>query len=151
MINLVNKKTPTKIGCRVDETRQPLSRKVPIASSKINPYRMIIVARLVILALFLRYRIMNPVHDAIGLWLTSIICEIWFAFSWILDQFPKWLPIDRETYLDRLSLRYLYFAPLQSSILSNPYLNLVHMYSTRDSIIFQHINIFPFLQNIRVM
>ncbi|KAF2310433.1 hypothetical protein GH714_010013 [Hevea brasiliensis] len=90
----------------VDETRQPLSRKVPIASSKINPYRMIIVARLVILALFLRYRILNPVHDAIGLWLTSIICEIWFAFSWILDQFPKWLPIDRETYLDRLSIRY---------------------------------------------
>lgn len=89
----------------VDEARQPLSRKVPIASSKINPYRMVIVARLVILAVFLRYRILNPVHDAIGLWLTSIICEIWFAFSWILDQFPKWFPIDRETYLDRLSLR----------------------------------------------
>ncbi|KAL3623933.1 Cellulose synthase A catalytic subunit 7 [UDP-forming] [Castilleja foliolosa] len=90
----------------VDEARQPLSRKVPIASSKINPYRMIIVTRLVVLAVFLRYRILNPVHDAFGLWLTSIICEIWFAFSWILDQFPKWFPIDRETYLDRLSLRY---------------------------------------------
>ncbi|KAF5956744.1 hypothetical protein HYC85_003969 [Camellia sinensis] len=90
----------------LDEARQPLSRKVPIASSKINPYRMIIVTRLVVLAIFLRYRILNPVHDAIGLWLTSVICEIWFAFSWILDQFPKWLPIDRETYLDRLSLRY---------------------------------------------
>nr|AGX27219.1 cellulose synthase 7 [Populus tomentosa]AGX27225.1 cellulose synthase 7 [Populus tomentosa]AGX27228.1 cellulose synthase 7 [Populus tomentosa] len=90
----------------LDEARQPLSRKVPIASSKINPYRMVIVARLVILAFFLRYRILHPVHDAIGLWLTSIVCEIWFAISWILDQFPKWLPIDRETYLDRLSLRY---------------------------------------------
>ncbi|KAK6136411.1 hypothetical protein DH2020_029832 [Rehmannia glutinosa] len=90
----------------VDEARQPLSRKVPIASSKINPYRMVIVTRLVVLAIFLRYRILNPVHDAFGLWLTSIICEIWFAFSWILDQFPKWFPIDRETYLDRLSLRY---------------------------------------------
>ncbi|VFQ61297.1 unnamed protein product [Cuscuta campestris] len=90
----------------VDEARQPLSRKVPIASSKINPYRMVIVVRLVIVAVFLRYRILNPVHDAIGLWLTSIICEIWFAFSWILDQFPKWFPIDRETYLDRLSFRY---------------------------------------------
>ncbi|KAL0340249.1 UNVERIFIED_CONTAM: Cellulose synthase A catalytic subunit [UDP-forming] [Sesamum radiatum] len=90
----------------VDEARQPLSRKVPIASSKINPYRMVIVTRLVVLAFFLRYRILNPVHDALGLWLTSIICEIWFAFSWILDQFPKWFPIDRETYLDRLSLRY---------------------------------------------
>ncbi|GAB2224965.1 hypothetical protein Droror1_Dr00005746 [Drosera rotundifolia] len=91
---------------KIDEARQPLSRKVPIASSKINPYRMIIVIRLVVLAFFLRYRILNPVHDAIGLWLTSIICEIWFAISWILDQFPKWFPIDRETYLDRLSLRY---------------------------------------------
>uniref|UniRef100_A0A7N1A7C8 Cellulose synthase n=1 Tax=Kalanchoe fedtschenkoi TaxID=63787 RepID=A0A7N1A7C8_KALFE len=89
-----------------DEARQPLSRKVSIASSKINPYRMVIVARLIILAFFLRYRILNPVHDAIGLWLTSIICEIWFAVSWILDQFPKWYPIERETYLDRLSLRY---------------------------------------------
>ncbi|KAJ6994059.1 hypothetical protein NC653_017012 [Populus alba x Populus x berolinensis] len=89
----------------LDEARQPLSRKVPIASSKINPYRMVIVARLIILAFFLRYRILHPVHDAIGLWLTSIVCEIWFAISWILDQFPKWLPIDRETYLDRLSLR----------------------------------------------
>ncbi|KAI3801706.1 hypothetical protein L1987_29818 [Smallanthus sonchifolius] len=90
----------------LDEARQPLSRKVPIASSKINPYRMVIVARLFILAIFLRYRLLNPVHDAFGLWLTSVICEIWFAFSWILDQFPKWFPIDRETYLDRLSLRY---------------------------------------------
>ncbi|KAL9314390.1 hypothetical protein ACSQ67_019842 [Phaseolus vulgaris] len=90
----------------LEEARQPLSRKVPIASSKINPYRMVIVARLVILAFFLRYRLMNPVRDAMGLWLTSIICEIWFAFSWILDQFPKWFPIDRETYLDRLSMRY---------------------------------------------
>ncbi|CAD5189124.1 unnamed protein product [Musa acuminata subsp. malaccensis] len=90
----------------MDEARQPLSRKVAIASSKINPYRMVIVLRLVVLGFFLRYRILHPVHDAIGLWLTSIICEIWFAFSWILDQFPKWFPIDRETYLDRLSLRY---------------------------------------------
>ncbi|XP_020081147.1 cellulose synthase A catalytic subunit 9 [UDP-forming] isoform X2 [Ananas comosus] len=90
----------------LDEARQPLSRKVSIASSKINPYRMVIVVRLVVLGFFLHYRIVNPVHDAIGLWLTSVVCEIWFAFSWILDQFPKWFPIDRETYLDRLSLRY---------------------------------------------
>ncbi|KAG0489713.1 hypothetical protein HPP92_006576 [Vanilla planifolia] len=89
-----------------DESRQPLSRKRSIASSKINPYRIIIVLRLVILGLFFHYRILHPVHDAYGLWLTSVICEIWFALSWILDQFPKWYPIERETYLDRLSLRY---------------------------------------------
>ncbi|KAL0291050.1 UNVERIFIED_CONTAM: Cellulose synthase A catalytic subunit [UDP-forming] [Sesamum calycinum] len=90
----------------MDEGRQPLSRKLPIASSKINPYRMIILLRLVVLGLFFHYRILNPVPDAYGLWMTSVICEIWFAVSWILDQFPKWYPIERETYLDRLSLRY---------------------------------------------
>lgn len=94
------------VACRNDEARQPLSRKVSIASSKVNPYRMVIILRLVVLGFFLRYRILHPVPDAIPLWLTSIICEIWFAVSWILDQFPKWYPIDRETYLDRLSLRY---------------------------------------------
>ncbi|XP_062030048.1 probable cellulose synthase A catalytic subunit 3 [UDP-forming] [Rosa rugosa] len=90
----------------MDEARQPLSRKLPIASSQINPYRMIIIIRLVALGFFFHYRILNPVNDAYPLWLISVICEIWFGVSWILDQFPKWLPIDRETYLDRLSLRY---------------------------------------------
>ncbi|XP_062024928.1 cellulose synthase A catalytic subunit 2 [UDP-forming]-like [Rosa rugosa] len=91
---------------KMDEGRQPLSRKLPIPSSKINPYRMIILLRLAVLGLFFHYRILHPVNDAYGLWLTSVICEIWFAMSWILDQFPKWHPIERETYLDRLSLRY---------------------------------------------
>ncbi|KAF5195569.1 Cellulose synthase A catalytic subunit 3 [UDP-forming] [Thalictrum thalictroides] len=89
-----------------DEARQPLSRKVSIPSSRINPYRMVIVLRLVILCIFLHYRITNPVYNAYPLWLVSVICEIWFAVSWILDQFPKWLPVNRETYLDRLALRY---------------------------------------------
>ncbi|KAL4198381.1 hypothetical protein AMTRI_Chr03g45580 [Amborella trichopoda] len=89
-----------------DEARQPLSRKVSISSSRINPYRMVIVLRLVILSIFLHYRITNPVRNAYALWLISVICEIWFAISWILDQFPKWFPVNRETYLDRLALRY---------------------------------------------
>ncbi|XP_024028310.1 cellulose synthase A catalytic subunit 2 [UDP-forming] [Morus notabilis] len=90
----------------MDEGRQPLSRKRPIPSSKISPYRIIILLRIVILCLFFHYRILHPVNGAYGLWLTSVICEIWFAVSWILDQFPKWCPVIRETYLDRLSLRY---------------------------------------------
>ncbi|KAI4384667.1 hypothetical protein MLD38_002789 [Melastoma candidum] len=89
-----------------DEARQPLSRKVSIPSSRINPYRMVIVLRLIILCVFLHYRITNPVKNAYALWLISVICEIWFAMSWILDQFPKWFPVNRETYLDRLAIRY---------------------------------------------
>ncbi|CAH9140138.1 unnamed protein product [Cuscuta epithymum] len=91
---------------KMDEGRQPLSRKISIPSSKLSPYRLIILLRMVILGFFFHYRLLHPVNDAFGLWLTSIICEIWFAVSWIFDQFPKWFPIVRETYLDRLSLRY---------------------------------------------
>ncbi|KAJ0791731.1 putative cellulose synthase (UDP-forming) [Helianthus annuus] len=89
-----------------DETRQPLSRKVSISSSRINPYRMVVVLLLVVLCIFLHYRITDPVTNAYPLWLLSVICEIWFAISWILDQFPNWLPVNREIYLDRLALRY---------------------------------------------
>ncbi|KAL1353203.1 hypothetical protein AAHE18_06G221500 [Arachis hypogaea] len=90
----------------IDDARQPLSRVVPIPSSQITPYRVVIILRLIILAFFLQYRTTHPVKDAYPLWLTSVICEIWFALSWLLDQFPKWSPINRETYLDRLALRY---------------------------------------------
>ncbi|XP_031398843.1 cellulose synthase A catalytic subunit 3 [UDP-forming]-like isoform X1 [Punica granatum] len=89
-----------------DETRQPLSRKVSIPSSKINPYRLVISLRLVVLGFFFHYRIKNPVRDAYSLWLVAVTCEIWFAMSWILDQFPKWKPVNRKTYCDRLTLRY---------------------------------------------
>ncbi|KAG0489710.1 hypothetical protein HPP92_006573 [Vanilla planifolia] len=89
-----------------DESRQPFVKKAFHCIQQDKSYRIIIVLRLVILGLFFHYRILHPVHDAYGLWLTSVICEIWFALSWILDQFPKWYPIERETYLDRLSLRY---------------------------------------------
>ncbi|KAL8032422.1 hypothetical protein ABFX02_13G094500 [Erythranthe guttata] len=88
------------------EAAKPLSRVVPLPKSQLAPYRTVIIMRLIILILFFHYRVTHPVDSAFGLWLTSVICEIWFAFSWVLDQFPKWSPINRETYIDRLSARY---------------------------------------------
>ncbi|KAI9121280.1 hypothetical protein K1719_008313 [Acacia pycnantha] len=88
------------------DANEPLSRVIPIPKTRLSPYRTIIIIRLIILGLFFHYRVTNPVDSAYGLWMTSIICEIWFAFSWVLDQFPKWSPINRETYIDRLSARY---------------------------------------------
>ncbi|KAG2600736.1 hypothetical protein PVAP13_5KG536500 [Panicum virgatum] len=85
---------------------EPLSRIIPISKNKLTPYRAVIIMRLIVLGLFFHYRITNPVYSAFGLWMTSVICEIWFGFSWILDQFPKWCPINRETYVDRLIARY---------------------------------------------
>ncbi|KAE9598934.1 putative cellulose synthase (UDP-forming) [Lupinus albus] len=88
------------------DAAEPLSVIVPISKTKLSQYRFVIIARLIILALFFHYRITHPVDNAFGMWLTSIICEIWFAFSWVLDQFPKWYPINRETFIDRLSARF---------------------------------------------
>ncbi|KAG4390098.1 hypothetical protein GLYMA_06G225400v4 [Glycine max] len=90
----------------VKAMKEPLSRKVPIPSGRLSPYRMMVVARLLLLLLFFQYRIFHPVPDAIGLWFISVTCEIWLALSWMIDQLPKWFPIDRETYLDRLSIRF---------------------------------------------
>ncbi|KAI3829320.1 hypothetical protein L1987_03440 [Smallanthus sonchifolius] len=89
-----------------DDARQPMSRVVPISSAHLTPYRVVIILRLIILGFFLQYRCSHPVNDAYPLWLVSVICEVWFALSWLLDQFPKWFPVERETYLDRLALRY---------------------------------------------
>ncbi|GBG62690.1 hypothetical protein CBR_g31707 [Chara braunii] len=90
----------------VDDTKRPLSRVIPVAAALINPYRFMVVVRFITLAFFLHYRIQTPNPDAYVLWLASVSCEIWFGISWVLDQVPKWSPITRETYLDRLSLKY---------------------------------------------
>jgi hypothetical protein len=36
----------------------------------------------------------------------SVVCEVWFAFSWILDQFPKLCPINRSTDLQVLKEKF---------------------------------------------
>lgn len=57
---------------------------------------------MVVLAFFLAWRIRNPNPDAVWLWAMSIVCEIWFAFSWLLDILPKLNPINRATDLNAL-------------------------------------------------
>ena len=58
--------------------------------------------RLIVLFFFLSWRVRNPNPDATWLWGMSIVCEIWFAISWILDIFPKFNPINRSTDLAAL-------------------------------------------------
>ena len=55
------------------------------------------VVRFVVLILFLIWRVSHPNTGAMWLWGMSIVCEIWFAFSWILDQLPKLCPVNRAT------------------------------------------------------
>ncbi|XP_010555163.1 PREDICTED: cellulose synthase-like protein D4 [Tarenaya hassleriana] len=85
-----------------DKPWRPLSRRIPIPAAIISPYRLLIAVRLVVLCFFLAWRIRNPNEEAIWLWLMSVICEVWFGFSWILDQIPKLCPINRSTDLELL-------------------------------------------------
>lgn len=64
--------------------------------------RFLALARFVVLGFYLAWRITNPNTDAMWLWGMSIVCEIWFAFSWILDQLPKLCPVNRQTDLQVL-------------------------------------------------
>lgn len=57
---------------------------------------------MVVLGFFLTWRVSHPNNDAIWLWGMSVVCEIWFAFSWILDILPKLCPINRATDLNVL-------------------------------------------------
>ncbi|KAJ3692259.1 hypothetical protein LUZ60_012609 [Juncus effusus] len=81
---------------------KPLTRKVKIPTGILSPYRLLVLIRLVVLILFLVWRVRNPNQDAMWLWGMSIVCEIWFAFSWLLDQLPKLNPINRVADLEAL-------------------------------------------------
>lgn len=79
-----------------------LTRRLKISAAILSPYRILILVRMVVLGFFLEWRITNPNEDAIWLWGMSVVCEIWIAFSWLLDQLPKLCPINRTTDLDVL-------------------------------------------------
>ncbi|CAJ1876326.1 unnamed protein product [Sphenostylis stenocarpa] len=89
-----------------EKVRRPLTRKVGVSAAILSPYRLLIMLRFAALGLFLTWRIKHPNHEAIWLWAMSITCEIWFAFSWILDQLPKLCPVNRVTDLSVLKERF---------------------------------------------
>ncbi|XP_027108832.2 cellulose synthase-like protein D3 [Coffea eugenioides] len=91
---------------RMNKQWRPLTRKLKIPSAILSPYRLLALIRMVVLALFLAWRINHPNKDAIWLWAMSVVCEIWFAFSWILDQLPKLCPVNRATDLNVLKEKF---------------------------------------------
>ncbi|XP_008786433.2 cellulose synthase-like protein D2 [Phoenix dactylifera] len=76
---------------------RPLTRKLKIPAAVLSPYRLLIVIRMAALGLFLAWRIKHKNEDAVWLWGMSVVCELWFALSWLLDQLPKLCPVNRAT------------------------------------------------------
>ncbi|TXG58562.1 hypothetical protein EZV62_016391 [Acer yangbiense] len=85
---------------------RPITRKLNISATILSSYRLLVIVRTCFLALFLAWRIINPNEDAIWLWGMSVVCEIWFTFSWLLDQLPKLFPINRSVNLDALKEKF---------------------------------------------
>ncbi|PKA55734.1 Cellulose synthase-like protein D2 [Apostasia shenzhenica] len=86
----------------VSKPWRPLTRKLKIPAAILSPYRLLIFIRMAVLGLFLAWRITHKNEDAIWLWGMSVVCEVWFAFSWLLDQLPKLCPVNRITDLSVL-------------------------------------------------
>ncbi|GAB2267251.1 Cellulose synthase-like protein D1 [Dionaea muscipula] len=97
----------------MDKPWKPLTRKIRVPPAIISPYRLLVLIRLVGLFMFLAWRVQNPNEDALWLWGMSIVCELWFSFSWLLDQLPKLNPINRAT--DLAALRDKFDAPSPSN------------------------------------
>ncbi|CAJ2631962.1 unnamed protein product [Trifolium pratense] len=88
------------------KSRRPLTRKVGVSAAILSPYRLLILLRLAALGMFLTWRVRHRNHEAMWLWGMSVTCELWFAFSWILDQLPKLCPVNRVTDLSVLKERF---------------------------------------------
>ncbi|WMV10180.1 hypothetical protein MTR67_003565 [Solanum verrucosum] len=121
----------TMLDTSADIPWKPLSRVLPMSHSIISPYRLLIFIRLVLLGFFLAWRIQHPNPEAMWLYVMSIICEIWFAFSWLLDQMPRISPVNRST--DLVVLREKFEMPSPSNPLGRSDLPGVDIFvSTAD-------------------
>ncbi|CAA6673777.1 unnamed protein product [Spirodela intermedia] len=88
------RRQPTELAAK---PWRPLTRKLKIPAAILSPYRVLVFLRMIALGLFLAWRIRHKNEDAIWLWGMSVVCEVWFAFCWLLDQLPKLSPINRAT------------------------------------------------------
>jgi hypothetical protein len=77
----------------------------PTLPSHLCLCRFLVFLRLLVMLAFFGWRVINPNEDAFGLWVTSVICEIWIGLAWLVDQGPRLAPVNRETFLDRLTLK----------------------------------------------
>ncbi|GFP94342.1 cellulose synthase-like protein d1 [Phtheirospermum japonicum] len=97
----------------MDKPWKPLTRKIKVSPGVISPYRVLIIFRMIVLDLYLIWRIRNPNQDAMWLWSLSLVCEIWFSFSWLLDTLPKLNPINRDA--DLVALKDKFETPSQAN------------------------------------
>jgi cellulose synthase-like protein len=68
--------------------------------------RLIVLLRIAVVVLFIMWRIVHVNTEAVWLWGISVVCEIWFSITWLLDQLTKLSPVHRTADLSVLKEKY---------------------------------------------
>lgn len=63
---------------------------------------------LLLLLLLLGYRVSSHGNHHTFPWFLAFLCESWFTITWITTMTTKWTPARTNTFLDRLSRRYIH-------------------------------------------
>ncbi|KAL6657841.1 hypothetical protein ACP70R_005621 [Stipagrostis hirtigluma subsp. patula] len=79
--------------CGGEEGRALLFRRYKLKGTILHPYRALIFIRLIAFAMFFMWRIRHNKSNIMWFWTMSVIGDIWFGFSWLLNQLPKFNPI----------------------------------------------------------
>ncbi|CAM0908138.1 unnamed protein product [Alopecurus aequalis] len=95
--------------CGGEDGRTLLFRTYKVKGTLLHPYRALIFIRLIAVLRFFVWRIRHNKSDIMWFWTMSVVGDVWFGFSWLLNQLPKFNPV--KTIPDLVALRRQYDLP----------------------------------------
>lgn len=93
---------------RGGESSRPLLlyRTFKVTGTLLHPYRLLNLARLIIIVQFFIWRIRHRDSDSMVLWWITVVGDFWFGVCWLLNQASKLNPIRRVPNLALLKQHY---------------------------------------------
>ncbi|KAJ1291343.1 hypothetical protein BS78_02G309600 [Paspalum vaginatum] len=89
-----------------EHSRPLLYRTFKVTGMLLHPYRLLNLARLVLIVQFFIWRIRHQDSDSMVLWWITVVGDFWFGVSWLLNQASKLNPIRRVPNLALLNQHY---------------------------------------------
>ncbi|CAL5062254.1 unnamed protein product [Urochloa decumbens] len=89
-----------------EDGRPLLYRTFKVKGILLHPYRLINLARLIVIIQFFVWRMRHRDTDSMVLWWVTVFGDFWFGVSWLLNQASKLNPIRRVPNLALLNQRF---------------------------------------------
>ncbi|CAN6168387.1 unnamed protein product [Urochloa humidicola] len=89
-----------------EDGRPLLYRTFKVKGILLHPYRLINLARLIVIIQFFVWRIRHRDSDSMVLWWVTLVGDFWFGVCWLLNQASKLNPIRRVPNLALLNQRF---------------------------------------------